>query len=139
MLSEPMDAVGQVRIREGEMEAQKPTIIRPDAMHQVELEGFQEKASEFLDWLRTNNMEPVFFQYGFLFKRTNVQETLLNENLTIVRERLLDQARASGDPMLAVIEGVDDAWEVCLLKFAMDMIGKSSDINVFDFKRKGLL
>jgi hypothetical protein len=41
--------------------------------------------------------------------------------------------------MLAVIEGVDDAWEVCLLKFAIDMIGKSTDINVFDFKRKGLL
>ena len=34
---------------------------------------------------------------------------------------------------------LDDAWEICLLKFAIDMIGKSSDINAFDFKRKGLL
>ena len=57
----------------------------------------------------------------------------------IVRERVLEDVKATGDPMLAVMEGVDDAWEVCLLKFAMDMIGKSADINVFDFKRKGLL
>ena len=52
---------------------------------------------------------------------------------------MLEDVRASGDPMLAVMEGVDDAWEVALLKFSIDMIGKSSDINTFDFKRKGLL
>lgn len=139
MLSEPMDAVGQVRIRQGEMEAQKPQIIRPDAMQMVELDGFQEKAGEFLDWLKQNKLEPVFFQYGFLFKRTHVSEELLHDNIDAVRERVLADVKAVGDPMLAVMEGVDDAWEVCLLKFAIDMIGKSTNINAFDFKRKGLL
>lgn len=139
MLSEPMDSVGQVRLRHGEMEAQKPKIIRPDAMQGVELDGFQEKAGEFLDWLRENDMEPVFFQYGFMFKRSQVSEELLHDDIEAVRERVLGEVKASGDPMLAVMEGVDDAWEVCLLKFAIDMIGKSSEINVFDFKRNGLL
>lgn len=139
MLSEPMDSVGQVRIRQGEMEAQKPQIIRPEAMSGIELDGFQEKANEFLDWLKKNKLEPVFFQYGFVFKRSHVTEGLLNENMLTVRERVLNDVKSTGDPMLAVMEGVDDAWEVCLLKFAMDMIGKSADINVFDFKRKGLL
>jgi len=139
MLSEPMDSVGQVRIRQGEMEAQKPQIIRPEAMSGIELDGFQEKADEFLDWLKKNKLEPVFFQYGFVFKRSHVTEGLLNENMLTVRERVLDDVKSTGDPMLAVMEGVDDAWEVSLLKFAMDMIGKSADINVFDFKRKGLL
>ena len=36
-------------------------------------------------------------------------------------------------------EGVDDAWEVSLLKFTVEMIQKSHEINIFDFKRKGLL
>ena len=139
MLSEPMDGVGQVRIREGEMEAQKPQIIRPDGMQGVELDGFQEKAGEFIDWLKENNLEPVFFQYGFVFKRTHYSEELLHENIDEVRDRILSEVKANGDPMLAVMEGVDDAWEICLLKFAIDMIGKSSDINAFDFKRKGLL
>lgn len=139
MLSEPMDSVGQVRIRQGEMEAQKPQIIRPEGMQGVELDGFQEKAGEFIDWLKANKLEPVFFQYGFVFKRSHVTEGLLHDNMETVRDRVLTDVKATGDPMLAVMEGVDDAWEVCLLKFAIDMIGKSSDINMFDFKRKGLL
>jgi hypothetical protein len=139
MLSEPMDTVGQVRIRQGEMEAQKPQIIRPERMGEVELEGFHEKAGEFLDWLREQKLEPVFFQYGFMFKRGRVTAELVHEPIEAVRERIKDEVRRSGDPMLAVMEGVDDAWEVCLLKFAIDMIGKSSEINTFDFKRRGLL
>jgi hypothetical protein len=134
-----MDAVGQVRIRQGEMEAQKPQIIRPDRMGEVELEGFHEKAGEFLDWLREQNLEPVFFQYGFIFKRGTVSEELVHDSMDVVRDRVMNDVKKTGDPMLAVIEGVDDAWEVCLLKFSIDMIGKSSDINAFDFKRKGLI
>jgi hypothetical protein len=139
MLSEPMDAVGQVRIRQGEMEAQKPQIIRPESMGEVELEGFHEKAGEFLDWLREQNLEPVFFQYGFMFKRGRVTEELVHDSIETVRDRVMADVRQTGDPMLAVMEGVDDAWEVSLLKFAIDMIGKSSDINAFDFKRRGLI
>ncbi len=140
MLSEPMDSIGQVRIRQGEMEAQKPQIIRPAGMlGEVELDGFQEKAAEFLDFLKKNKLEPVFFQYGFIFKRSHVTEELIHDSMDVVRGRVLDEVKASGDPMLAVIEGVDDAWEVCLLKFVIEMIAKSSDINVFDFKRRGLL
>lgn len=139
MLSEPMDTIGQVRVRSGEMEAQKPQIIRPQDMGEVGLEGFNDKAGEFLDFLREQKMEPVFFQYGFMFKRSNVTEELVHEDIAAVRDRVLEEVRVSGDPMLAVMEGVDDAWEIALLKFGIEMIGKSSDINTFDFKRKGLL
>jgi len=139
MLSEPMDTVGQVRVRRGEMEAQKPQIIRPQDMGGVALEGFNDKAGEFLDFLREQNLEPIFFQYGFMFKRGNVSEELIHDHIDAVRDKVIEDVRVSGDPMLAVMEGVDDAWEIGLLKFAIDMIGKSSDINTFDFKRKGLL
>jgi len=139
MLSEPMDSVGQVRIRQGELEAQKPQIIKPKGMHGVELEGFHEKASEYLDWLKENKREPVLFQYGFTFRRRHLTEELVHDNLDAVRDRVLMEARSIGDPMLSVMEGADDAWEVSLLKFAINMISKSNDINVFDFKRKGFL
>ena len=41
--------------------------------------------------------------------------------------------------MQVVIEGVDDAWEISLLRFIFEIVDKSSEINAFDFKRKGLL
>jgi hypothetical protein len=38
-----------------------------------------------------------------------------------------------------VIEAIDDSWEVGVMKFTIDMIMKSSEINRFDFKRRGLM
>ena len=51
----------------------------------------------------------------------------------------MQEARSSGDPFRAVIHGVDDDWELSLLRFMVEMIQKSHEINIFDFKRRGLL
>ena len=56
-----------------------------------------------------------------------------------MRDRILDDLRQSGNPSLAVIEGVDDAWEISVLKFTFEMVHKSKGINLFDFKRRGLI
>lgn len=139
VISELMDSVGKVRVRRGEVEAHKPQIIKPAAYNTVELEGFDERARELLEWMKKTGAEPVFFRYGFQFKRTNVQEEIISDRLEMVKERILEQAHKDDDPMMGVIEGVDDAWEVGLLKFTIDMIEKSQSINQFDFKRRGLL
>lgn len=139
LLSELMDSVGAVKIRSGEMEATKPQIISPADYQELTAEGFGEDAKKLFDWLEEQGQLPKMLQYGFQFKRGDVSEELLHEPLESVRGRLVEEARREGRPMLAVIEGVDDAWEICLLRFAMEMISKSQGINLFDFKRKGLL
>ena len=138
-ISQLMDESSCVRIRSGEVEAQKPTIIKPSGYNDVELEGFAGKTQEFLEMLREKGLEPSIFQYGFQFKRSEAAEELVHEQLENVKDRVLEKARKEDDPMLAIIECVDDTWEVGLLKFSIDMINKSSEINAFDFKRKGLL
>lgn len=139
IISELMDSVGKIRVRSGEVEAQKPQIIKPAAYNNVELEGFDQKANEFLAWLKDKGLEPVFFQYGFSFRRTEANEEIITDHMANVKDKVLAAAHEKDDPMMAVIEGVDDAWEVGLLKFAIDIIGKSQEINKFDFKRRGLL
>ncbi|MEN8772660.1 MAG: hypothetical protein ABF382_03835 [Akkermansiaceae bacterium] len=54
-------------------------------------------------------------------------------------EKALEAVRISGNPSLAIVQSVDDAWEVGIMKFTLDMIMKSQDINRFDLKRRGLL
>jgi len=139
VITEDMDQIGHVRVRTGELEAQKPAIIKPASYSEIELEGFDEKAREYFDWLKSKGKEPVIFQYGFQFKRKHVSEELVHDAYENVKDRVLETARKEDDPMLAVIEGVEDAWEIGLLKFAVDMIEKSKGINQFDFKRRGLL
>lgn len=139
LVSELMDSVGTVRVRAGEMEAAQPQIISPAGYQEITAEGFGDQAKKFFDWLEQKGQMPKMLQYGFQFKRGNVTEEVLHEPLESVRGRLVEEARREGRPMQAVIEGVDDAWEICLLRFAMEMISKSQGINLFDFKRKGLL
>jgi hypothetical protein len=48
-------------------------------------------------------------------------------------------ARAGGDTRRAVIESVDDAWEVSLLKLAFDTAQRSSGANVGEWRKRGLM
>ena len=81
----------------------------------------------------------ALIQYGFQFKRSEVHEEYLHEDIREVSERVVREAESSGDALRAVIEGVDDAWEISLLRFMIEMIQQSHEINIFDFKRHGLL
>lgn len=143
LLSELMDRSGEIRIRTGEVEAMRPRILRPDAYREVELEGFNDDARRRLDSLieklRSEGKSLAFLQYGFQFRRTQVTEEVVHDSMEAVRGRVLEDLRRTGNPARAVIEGVDDAWEVSLFKFAFEMILSSQEINAFDFKRRGLL
>ncbi|TAG08561.1 MAG: hypothetical protein EAZ42_10275 [Verrucomicrobia bacterium] len=143
LITELMDEVGLVRIRSGEIEAARPLILRPTAPLDVELDGFDDSMrahlEKMLDQLRASGGNLAFLQYGFTIRRQNLREQIVKESLESVKERALDAVRISGNPSLAIIEGVDDAWEISLLKFSFDMILSSHGINAFDFKRRGLL
>lgn len=139
MVSELMDSVGQVRIRTGEVEANRPTIIRPEPYQEVEFEGFGDNARRLYEWMEKHGENLALMKYGFQFRRGDVREEVVHDSLEVVRGRVLEDAKREGNPLHAVIEGVDDAWEISVLQFAIGMAEKSFGINLFDFKRKGLL
>jgi hypothetical protein len=143
LISELMDRTGEVRVRTGEVEAMRPRILRPEPYRQIELEGFDDSARARLDAmvekLKAEGKNLAFLQYGFQFKRGQVHEEVIHDSMDAVRDRVLEDIRRTGNPSRAVIEGVDDAWEVSILKFSFEMILRSHEINAFDFKRRGML
>lgn len=136
---EEMDRVGTVLIRRGEVEAQKPQLIKPAGFHEVELEGFDPKFLEFIKHLKEQGADLSFLQYGFQFKRSEISTETVHDRLESVCDRAMESVRVSGNPSLALIRSVDDAWEVGIMKLTLDMVTKSTEINRFDFKRKGLI
>lgn len=138
LLTEPMDSVGKVRVREGRMDAERPRILKPEGYDELLFENFGEQASVFAEWFREHG-NLSFFQYGFHFAKRGFTEEVVHESINAVRDRILEDIRVSGSPSRALICGVDDSWEVSLIKFTMEMIGRSLQINAFDFKRRGLL
>ena len=139
LITEPMDSVGKVCVRNGSMLAERPQILKPDPYDELMFEGFGEQAEAFADWFKRNSEDLSMVRYGFNFKKDGVSENFVHDPYPVVRDRIVDQVVSSGDPMTAVIYGVDDAWEICLLKFTVQLIHSSQDTNLFDFKRRGLL
>ena len=139
LISELMDRANEVRVRDGRIHAERPQILTPDYFTRMLLEGFGEKAERYISQLREHARTIAVLRYGFQFRKTDVTERMFRDPIAAVVARTKSQVQGMQEPLSAVIQGVDDAWEVCLLKFTIDMIERSSDRNLGDFQKRGLL
>ena len=78
-------------------------------------------------------------RYGFSLRKTDLSEQVLQEPLEKLIPRLEEEIRREDDPLNTLIEGVDDAWEVCLMILTSDLIRRSSGENMAEWKRRGFL
>ena len=139
LISELMDRVDQVRVRNGRIHADRPQILTSEHFSRLLLEGFGEKAQRFAERLRENLRHIAVLRYGFQFRKTDVAEETVRDSIDSVITRTKQRVEAANEPVSAIIQGVDDAWEVCLLKFTIDLIERSAGGNVNDFRRRGLI
>lgn len=138
LVSELMDRVNEIRVREGRIEAERPQILTPEKMSKILLEGFAEKAEEFAEILRHKPEMGQFLRYGMQVVKSDVTETTAHESMETVISTI-DARIAASDETSVIIQGVDDTWEVCLLKFSMDLIQQSVEDNMRDLRRRKLL
>jgi len=139
LVSELMDRVNEVRVRDGKIHADRPQILTPEHFSRLLLEGFGDKAQRYVNQLREQARNFAVLRYGFQFRKTDVSERTFRDPLDAVIARTKSQVEDTQEPLSAVIQGVDDAWEVCLLKFTIDMIERSSGGNIGDFRKRGLI
>jgi hypothetical protein len=139
LVSELMDAVNVSRVRCGRIEAQKPLIVKPQNVDEWNFDGFGPQGEAFGQWVKDHLRNLAILKYAFQFKRTDIQEQVVHEPLGVVADRLLQDQKSSGNPLRAIIQGVDDTWEISLLRFTFEMVERSHEINKFDFKRRGFL
>ncbi len=139
LISELMDQVDEVRVRDGRIHAERPQILTPDHYARLLLEGFGEKAARYAEQLRERASQFAVLRYGFQFRKTDVVEKTVRASVGSVIEQTKTLVQRSEEPLSAVIQGVDDAWEVCLLKFTIDLIERSSGGNMGDLRRRGLM
>jgi hypothetical protein len=139
LVTELMDTVNQVRVRDGRIHAERPQIIAPGNFRRMLLEGFGEQAEGFDRWLQENAPNLAVLKYGFQFRKSDVSDEIVHCSMADVVGRLKERVDEAADPLSAIIEGVDEGWEICLLKFASDLIEESAGGNLRDFRDRGLL
>ncbi len=138
LITELMDDTSRVRIREGKLEAGRPQIITPDAYAHTTLEGFGEEARQYVDWLREHEQDIRVLQYGYRLKQESYHENIVSDHLDQVVDRVKKNVHDKNDPLSAVVVGVDDPWDVCLVRLFWEVIQASALINIREMQRHKL-
>jgi hypothetical protein len=140
LITELLDSVNQIRVREGRLEAAQPQIITPGDFGDLPLDGFENaQSAEYVDWLRQNQQDLRLIQYGFNITKKDIKSFVVSESREQVVDNVKETIRVADDPLSAIIVGVDEPWEVCLLKLMIDLVEQSAAGNVHDFQQQHLL
>ncbi len=136
LVTELMDSVDKVRVREGKLKAFRPEIIIPPSITDDMLEGFGEEARDYADWLRKNAQDMQMLKYGFKVQKQEINDYILSDSLEMVVNRVKDELAERDDPLGAVLVGVDRPWEVCLLKLMVELVQSSAPGNIQDIRQQ---
>lgn len=139
LITEEMDAVNRMLVREGRIHAQKPELVTPDGLAKLLLDGFGAKAERYAEAVSEFASQITLLKYGFSFRKDETRRYEVSGALAEVSDKVRAEVEAKGDPFAAVLTGVDDGWEVCLLKIALDMVLASGGEHVRDLRQRGLL
>ena len=135
LVTELMDSIGAIRIREGRIQAFRPEILTPQSFSESPLEGFENgQANDFIRWLREHESDLVLLKYGFKIRHETVTESVVHDSLDAVVDRIRSDMQSKSDPLSALVVGVDEPWEVCLLKLLVEVVKRSAPGNARDLR-----
>ena len=137
LISELEDYPGKIRIREGRLEAHQPQIITPKSI--LETVGFSDEANAYLEYLREHEDDLRILRYGYCLKSDKFNEYVVTDPMSAVAERVKAEVLAKGDPFAAVLEGVDEPWDVSLVVLWMNEVQRSAKTNLKELQEKGRL
>ena len=139
LISQLDDFPGKVRVREGRLEAHPPKIITPSGFAKIHAEGFGEEACRYIDWLRENEDNFRILQYGYQLKSDNFSEQVVTDSMAAVTERVKTAVRDSNDKFAAVLQGVDEPWDIALVELWRREVERSADKNIRELSERGKL
>ena len=87
LISELMDQVNEVRVRDGQIHAERPQILTPDHYARLLLERLRREGQRYVDQLRGRAQQFAVLRYGFQFRKTDVVENTVRASLASVIER----------------------------------------------------
>ncbi|MDA3924381.1 MAG: hypothetical protein PF904_06770 [Kiritimatiellae bacterium] len=136
LVCELMDDTGKVRVREGRMQALRPQIITPSTYANTMLDGFGDEAHKYMEWLKKHEDSVRVLRYGYTLKKEAFSEQVITDTLDAVMERVKEDVSSKQDPFAAVIKGVDEPWDVCLVKLFWKVIESSAGSNIRELQER---
>ena len=136
LLTEPMETANETRIREGQVIAEKPKIVTPDYFVNA-FEGFGEHSRAQAEaMLARFDFSPDIMEYKY---RNEVGNSwILSDKLSDVILKIASKIDEENDALAAILKAPDDAWQISLMKFIMDMTRSSLPKHITELSNRGL-
>jgi len=122
-------------IREGKVIADRPKIVTPYYLSR--LEGFSTEARRYFDSVlgEKSNASGLLYTYKNEPKEMNI----VSDPLSAAVAKLNEDLDRRGDPLVSIIKGMDELWDVSLMKFIYEITRTSLPDNVRQMGQRGLL
>lgn len=123
-------------IRTGRVIAERPALITPT--YAMSLQGFSSEAYEYFREVSMQagpNSPGVLYQYRNEAKGMDIVGGTASE----IARRISNDLDERKEDMSVVMVGVDELWDVALLKFVYEFTSSSIAGNVHDFNSRGML
>ena len=132
LITELMDSANV--IREGRVIAAKPKIVTPSYL--INLEGFSSQARRFIELMAEKYPHESGIYYTY--KNEPKEMNIASESMQDIIKKITEKIENHGDPLTAIVKGVEDMWDISLLKFTFELTKTSVHSNIAEFERKGL-
>ena len=123
-------------VRSGKVKAEQPTLITPT--YAMNLNGFSEDAYHYFDQVAQMygpNSPGIMYQYNNEPKGLEI----LSGNPNEIAHRISKELKDKKNDLSVVISGVDEFWDVALLKFIYEFTASSVSFNSREMRGAGLM
>ncbi|MCS7062864.1 MAG: hypothetical protein NZM04_02255 [Methylacidiphilales bacterium] len=139
ILTTDMDNPNLTHRRDGILTAEKPQILSPHHFATILLQGFGPEAQEFVQSIRQALAQSIILKYGFIIKKTDTHSQLIREPIDSCLPKIQAEIQKLDDPLHTLLSGLEEGWEIILIKFTLFYIHHSTQHNIQNFQQRGLL
>ncbi len=136
LYSELDDKLDETVVREGRVIAERPKIVTPYYLFNL-FEGF-EHGREYADYMLRHygpNEPGLLYRYRNEPSDMNISSSPVESVVENINRKINEEK----NPLAAIIKGIDELWDISLMKFIHDLTRHSVSSNVMELGMRGLL
>ena len=135
---EGRDHTSETVVREGKITWEMPKLLTP--VYMMRMEGFSSEAKKAFEMLAKEDYDLSMLLYSLKFKKDSEKMDIVSDSLVSVAQKIEKDIEQAKDPYCAIIQGIDEFWDVSLSKFVQDLMAKSAyQSQIPDMKKRKIL
>lgn len=111
-------------IRQGKITWEKPKLLTPGYI--MGLEGFSDEAKNAFGMIARDNPDLAGLLYKMKYKKEEEHSRTVPRELNDIFRKIRNKIEENEESLTVVIKGVDELWDVSLMKFIQELIVKSA-------------